>query len=81
MAGQGSGGNVIAAIGNFFIPGLGHLVQGRILGALFFFIVVGACYALAATVVLWILFAPLGLIFHIWSIISAARYRGSEVRL
>ena len=27
MAGQGSGGNVIAAICNFFIPGLGHLVQ------------------------------------------------------
>ncbi len=25
MAGQGSGGNVIAAICNFFIPGLGHL--------------------------------------------------------
>ncbi len=45
MAGQGSGGNVIAAICNFFIPGLGHLVQGRILGALFYFITVGVCYA------------------------------------
>ncbi|WP_414828696.1 hypothetical protein [Alteromonas sp. H39] len=78
MAGQGSGGNVIAAVCNFFIPGLGHLVQGRILGALFFFIVVGVCYALAATVFLAILFWPLGVIFHIWSIISAARYRGRE---
>ncbi len=78
MAGQGSGGNVIAAVCNFFIPGLGHLVQGRILGALFFFIVVGVCYALAATVVLTILFWPLGVIFHIWSIISAARFRGRE---
>ncbi|GEA12836.1 hypothetical protein KUL49_32110 [Alteromonas sp. KUL49] len=36
MAGQGSGGNVIAAICNFFIPGLGHLVQGRILAAILF---------------------------------------------
>ena len=58
MAGQGSGGNVIAAICNFFIPGLGHLVQGRILGALFYFVAVGVCYALAATVVLAIVFWP-----------------------
>ena len=36
MAGQGSGGNVLAAICSFFIPGLGQLVQGRILAALFF---------------------------------------------
>ena len=76
MAGQGSGGNVIAAICNFFIPGLGHLVQGRILGALFFFVTVGVCYALAATIVLTILFGPLGVILHLISIVSAARFRG-----
>ena len=34
MSGQGSGGNVIAALCNIFIPGLGQLVQGRILSAL-----------------------------------------------
>ena len=28
MAGQGSSGNVIAAVCSFFIPGLGQLVQG-----------------------------------------------------
>ena len=39
MPQQGSGGNVIAAICNIFIPGLGQLVQGRILGALMFFII------------------------------------------
>lgn len=78
MAGQGSGGNVIAAICNFFIPGLGHLVQGRVLGALFYFIVVGVCYALAATVVLAIVFWPLGALLHLLAIISAARYRGSN---
>ena len=79
MSGQGSGGNVIAAICNFFIPGLGHLVQGRILGALFYFIVVGVSYALAATVVLAIVFWPLGVMLHIICIISAARYRGREM--
>ena len=79
MAGQGSGGNVIAAICNFFIPGLGHLVQGRILGALFYFIIVGVCYFLASTVLLAFVFLPLGVIFHIISIISAARYRGGDM--
>ncbi|MFC4699832.1 hypothetical protein ACFO4O_06660 [Glaciecola siphonariae] len=75
MAGQGSGGNVIAAICNIFFPGLGQLVQGRILAALAFFVITACCYALAATVVLAIVFWPLGVIFHLWSIISAARYR------
>ncbi len=36
MSGQGSGGNVLAAICSFFIPGLGQLVQGRILAAIIF---------------------------------------------
>ncbi|MGH7654095.1 MAG: hypothetical protein ACREN6_05465 [Gemmatimonadaceae bacterium] len=30
MSGQGSAGNVIAALCSFFIPGLGQLVQGRL---------------------------------------------------
>ena len=33
MAGQGSTGNVIAALASFFIPGLGQLIQGRLLKA------------------------------------------------
>lgn len=74
MSGQGSGGNVIAAICSIFIPGLGQLVQGRILAALMFFLVVTVCYGLAATVIL-IFVWPVGAIFHLWSIISAARYR------
>lgn len=76
MSGQGSGGNVIAAICSFFIPGLGQLVQGRILAAVFFFVVTGVSYALAATVLLAIVFWPLGVIFHLFAIISAARYSG-----
>lgn len=34
---QGSAGNVIAAICSLVIPGLGQLVQGRVLWALFWF--------------------------------------------
>jgi TM2 domain-containing membrane protein YozV len=39
MAGQGSGGNVLAAVCSFFIPGLGQLVQGRLLAAAVQFVV------------------------------------------
>ncbi|MDW8467263.1 MAG: hypothetical protein RML35_14190 [Chloroherpetonaceae bacterium] len=63
MAGQGSGGNIIAALCSFFIPGLGQLVQGRLLMAIVHFV-------LAA--VLWIFF--LGWIIHLWSILNAARW-------
>ncbi|BBN80269.1 hypothetical protein PA25_02540 [Pseudoalteromonas sp. A25] len=70
MAGQGSGGNVIAAICNIFFPGLGQLVQGRILAALIFAIVVVGGYAL------WFLVVPpvIGAVVHLWSIIDAAKY-------
>jgi TM2 domain-containing membrane protein YozV len=64
MAGQGSTGNVIAAVCSFFIPGLGQLVQGRILMALVHVVLAG---------VLWIVF--LGWIIHIWSIIDAAVWK------
>ena len=35
---QGSSGNVIAALVSFFLPGLGQLIQGRILAALVHFV-------------------------------------------
>ena len=38
MEGQGSAGNVLAALCSFFIPGLGQLLQGRPLIALFQFV-------------------------------------------
>jgi TM2 domain-containing membrane protein YozV len=62
--GPGSAGNVLAAICSFFIPGLGQLVQGRVVMALIQFV-------LAA--VLWIFL--LGWLIHLWSIIDAALYR------
>ena len=63
MAGQGSGGNVIAALCSFFIPGLGQLLQGRLLSALIQFVLAFA---------LW--FILLGWVVHLWSIIDAARF-------
>lgn len=72
MAGQGSGGNVIAALCSFFLPGLGQLVQGRILAALLFFLFIGAGYAMG-----WLVFpAVIGALLHLWCIIDAARFRG-----
>lgn len=61
MAGQGSSGNVIAALASFFIPGLGQLLQGRLVIAIFMFV-------LAA--VLW--FFLLGWAVHLWSKIGRA---------
>ncbi|MFQ5640771.1 MAG: hypothetical protein ACE5IR_22555 [bacterium] len=63
MSGQGSGGNVLAALASFFIPGLGQLVQGRFLMAVFHFVLAG---------LLWLVL--LGWIIHLWSILDAARF-------
>lgn len=77
MSGQGSGGNVIAAICSFFIAGLGQLVQGRILVAIVFFLLVWVNYALAATGILFFM-AIFGFIFHVWCIIDAAKFKGGD---
>ena len=67
MPGQGSTGNVIAALASFFIPGLGQLLQGRVLMAAIQFV-------LAA--VLW--FILMGWIIHLWSIVDAALFKGKS---
>jgi TM2 domain-containing membrane protein YozV len=64
MAGQGSTGNVIAALASFFIPGLGQLLQGRLLIAIIQFVLAG---------ILW--FFLLGWIIHLWSILDAALFK------
>ena len=63
--GPGSAGNVIAAIANIFVPGLGQLVQGRLLAALLFFL----------STVLLLACCGLGLVFYVWAIVDAARWR------
>ena len=67
MAGQGSTGNVIAALCSFFIPGLGQLIQGRLLMAIIMFVLAG---------LLWIVL--LGWLIHLWSIIDAAMFKGAS---
>jgi TM2 domain-containing membrane protein YozV len=64
VEGQGSSGNVIAALASFFIPGLGQLLQGRLGMALIQFILAAA---------LWIVL--LGWAVHVWSIIDAALWK------
>lgn len=64
MAGQGSSGNVIAALASFFIPGLGQLLQGRPLKGAIMFVLAG---------ILW--FIWMGWIIHIWSILDAALFQ------
>lgn len=63
-SGQGSAGNVLAALCSLFIAGLGQLLQGRLLKALFQFVL--AC-------VLWWVY--LGWIIHLWSVLDAATFK------
>lgn len=65
--GQGSAGNVIAAICSFFIPGLGQLVQGRWIKAAFMFVMAA---------LLWVIW--MGWIIHLWSIIDAALFKSRD---
>lgn len=64
MDGQGSAGNVIAALASFFVPGLGQLIQGRPLKGLVMFVLAAA---------LWLIL--LGWVIHLWSIIDAALWK------
>jgi len=64
MPGQGGISNVLAAVCSFIIPGLGQLLQKRLLIAVVMFVLAGA---------LWFFF--LGWAIHIWSVIDAAIYK------
>ena len=67
MAGQGSGGNVLAAFASLIIPGLGQLLQGRLVMAIIHFVL---------ATILW--FFLLGWIVHLWSILDAAKFKPPE---
>ena len=64
MSGQGSSGNVIAALASFFMPGLGQLTQGRPFAALFFFVL---------SVIMWVFM--LGGLIHLFAALDAAWYK------
>ena len=71
MSKQGSGGNVIAAICNIFLPGLGQLVQGRILAAIIFFVALCVSWGLALILIGYLVLP----IVYIWAIVDAARFK------
>jgi len=74
MSGQGSAGNVIAAICSIFIPGLGQLVQGRFLAAILFFVACSVGYFFY-----FLIIPAIGAgLLHLWSILSAALYKRSD---
>ena len=64
MAGQGSTGNVIAALCSFFIPGLGPVAPGP---------AADGDLSICSRGVLW--FILLGWLVHLWSILDAALYK------
>jgi len=63
---QGSAGNVIAALASFLFPGLGQLLQGRLLAAFLFFIGAGLVWLIS--------FGTMGWLIHIWACIDAATW-------
>lgn len=73
-SGQGSAGNVIAALCSLFFPGLGQLLQGRLLSALLWFLM--ACIGFAITWILTMSLLPFGwFVVSVFSCLNAALYR------
>jgi len=74
MFSQGSAGNVIAALCSIFFPGLGQLIQGRLLLAIFIFLTVSIGYWF------WFLIFPaiIAGLLHLYSIIGAATYKSNN---
>jgi TM2 domain-containing membrane protein YozV len=66
-AGQGSAGNVISALCSLFIPGLGQLLQGRLLAGILFFV--------GASVLWFVTLGTLGWIMHLWASLNAALWK------
>lgn len=83
MPEPGSGGNVIAALASFFIPGLGQLLQGRVWAATIDFVcwIALLVFAIAGLlsmqpIAMLVVFAlP---VLHIIVAVDAARWTGSS---
>ena len=69
MAGQGSGGNVVAALCSLLIPGLGQLLQGRFFTAV-------ATFWLAFF--MW--FLMMGWLIHLLACLDAAKFVPKHLR-
>ena len=76
---QGSAGNIIAALCSLFIPGLGQLLQGRILWALTWFML--ACIGFVVTWLITLSLLPFGwFVIAVMSCIQAAMYSAPATR-
>jgi TM2 domain-containing membrane protein YozV len=70
MSQQGSAGNVLAALASLFLPGLGQLLQGRLIAAVGFFVF--SC-------VLWfVTFTLLGWVANVIAALEAAVYTNPD---
>ena len=67
---RGSTGNVIAALASFIFPGLGQLLQGRLLAAVLFFLLSGGIWVLTL--------GTLGVLGHIVAALEAAVWSGGR---
>jgi len=85
MSGQGSAGNVISALASFFIPGLGQLMQGRLMIAIVMFVLAGVLWVFELGRVglvgghvpeaMPMVRSSLALIPHLWSGLDAALWK------
>ena len=65
---------MIAALCSFFVPGLGQLIQGRLLSAILWFL--AACLAFAVTWLITFSLLPFGwFLVSVFACINAAVYR------
>ena len=64
--GQGSLANIIAALASFFIAGLGQLLQGRVLWAVFWLVLAASVGVITWLVTLFLL--PFG--WHVVAVLS-----------
>lgn len=73
---RGSGGNAIAALASFFVPGLGQLIQGRVAEAFGF--VVGVVVVWVVAIMMALVTMGIGLLlipaFHLWCVYDAATW-------
>ncbi|MCK7595540.1 hypothetical protein [Pseudomarimonas salicorniae] len=71
--GQGSAGNVLAALASLIIPGLGQLLQGRVLWAMFWLFF--GCIGFLVTWLITLSLLPFGwFVVSFFSCIHAAVY-------
>ena len=69
---------IVALIVNFFIPGVGSMLIGRIGTGLVQLVLYGIGAFLMFTTILWPIGAPLCLVVLIWSLFTALRYEEPE---